>query len=138
MAQKIVKSYAVTLPSGTFEIVGGAVPGGAEVDNIEAQTLGDTQAANIPHPIKKLQAIALQLADSGTGAPSVGSENCGNCTFTIVYKDGCGSDTSKTTTVSGYLRSAQANTIDVGGDRRSVWDCEFIPLGAASTTTTSN
>lgn len=135
MSQKAVTSIAIALGATTYKVIEGAPNAGASVEDINVTDFSDLEQINLPHPQKKPGAISLVIADDGTAEPPVVGV-VGSYTFTTIYTDGTTPNTV-TKTIAGYMGKADPTTIQVGGERRPAWNCEFRLVGTSSTNTTT-
>jgi hypothetical protein len=135
MSQKAVKSISLALGATTFKVIEAAPNTGKNVEDIDVTDFADLEQILLPHPQPKNGVIAMVIADDGTAVPpTVGV--VGSYTITTIYTDGT-TPTTVTKTISGYFGKADPVTVQVGGERRPAWNCEFRAVGVSTTTTTA-
>ena len=135
MAQKIVKKISVKIGGTTYKLIDGAPNAGKSVDDVDVTDFNDEERIRVPHPQPAPGNIALVIADDGTAEPPV-TGVVGDYIFETTYFDGTTASPAVTKSIKGYLGSADAATIQVSGERRPVWNCEFRKCGQSATTTT--
>ena len=135
MAQKAVRKLTVKVGETTYKLISGSPNAGYSGTDIDVTDFEDTEQVRLPHPQPSQGNIALVIADDGQGEPppyGIVEEY----EFTTIYMDGT-SDTPLVKKITGWFGEATPGTIEVAGERRPVWNCDFRKVGKAAVTTTT-
>ena len=135
MSQKMVKKITVAVGGQSYKLISGSPNAGGSVEDVNVTDFDDEDQVRLPHPQAAPGNIPLVIADDGDGVPPT-IKTVAEYTFTTTYSDGF-ADSPKVKKIVGYLGSAEPATIEVGGERRPVWNCEFRKCGISGTTTTT-
>ena len=136
MAQKAVKKITISCGGTTYKVIEASPNIGKSVDDIDVTDFDDEEKVDVPHPQPKPTGMKVVLADDGTATqPPVGM--VADYTFTTTYTDGKTASTPVAKVISGYFGKADPGSIQVAGERRPTWDCEFRKSGTVTTTTTA-
>jgi hypothetical protein len=128
---KVAKTLVQT-GIGSFKVISGHPAQGLQTEVIDVSDMSiATRMLKAPRPQLEGTEITMLCDFAGTLA-TVGAENT---SLVITTTDSAGS--AITNTVTGFVKSAIPQGIDVGGERRIVQEVVFVPDGAEGTITTT-
>jgi len=134
MAQKAVKHIKITVGGKAFKLITGSPNVGKSVEDIDVTDFDDVEKQRIAHPQKAPGNVSWVIADDGQGEPPAIGE-VAEYTVETTYTNGM-EDTVLTKTILGYMGSAEPGSIEVSGERRPVWNCEFRKCGKSAESVT--